>query len=96
MDVNLAHLLQEQARRRPQARALIDGTGRSARSVTFAELDVRAGRAAALLRRQGLAAGDRVLFMADGQIVEDTEPETFFTNPRSDRAKDFLGKILSH
>ncbi|SDI72344.1 glutamate transport system ATP-binding protein [Rhodococcus triatomae] len=41
-------------------------------------------------------AGDRVLFMADGQIVEDTEPETFFTNPRSDRAKDFLGKILSH
>ncbi len=61
MDVNLAHLLQEQARRRPQARALIDGTGRSARSVTFAELDVRAGRAAALLRRQGLAAGDRVL-----------------------------------
>ncbi len=41
-------------------------------------------------------AGDRVLFMADGQIVEDTDPETFFTAPRSDRAKDFLGKILSH
>ncbi|MGU3433395.1 glutamate ABC transporter ATP-binding protein GluA [Actinomycetes bacterium M1A6_2h] len=41
-------------------------------------------------------AGDRVVFMADGQIVEDTDPETFFTAPKSDRAKDFLGKILSH
>lgn len=41
-------------------------------------------------------AGDRVLFMADGAIVEDTDPQTFFTNPSSDRAKDFLGKILSH
>ncbi|WP_174555435.1 amino acid ABC transporter ATP-binding protein [Rhodococcus rhodnii] len=41
-------------------------------------------------------AGDRVLFMADGEIVEDTDPESFFTSPKSDRAKDFLGKILSH
>ncbi|WP_204870443.1 MULTISPECIES: amino acid ABC transporter ATP-binding protein [Nocardiaceae] len=41
-------------------------------------------------------AGDRVIFMADGQIVEDTDPETFFTTPKSDRARDFLGKILSH
>ncbi|MFE3544849.1 amino acid ABC transporter ATP-binding protein [Nocardia sp. NPDC059177] len=41
-------------------------------------------------------AGDRVLFMADGEVVEDTAPEAFFTNPTSDRAKDFLGKILSH
>ncbi|MBT0567899.1 amino acid ABC transporter ATP-binding protein [Williamsia sp. CHRR-6] len=41
-------------------------------------------------------AGDRVLFMADGEIVEDSDPETFFTAPRSDRAKDFLAKILSH
>ena len=40
--------------------------------------------------------GDRVLFMADGAIVEDTDPETFFTNPSSDRAKDFLGKVLGH
>ncbi|MDI9919217.1 amino acid ABC transporter ATP-binding protein, partial [Rhodococcus sp. IEGM 1379] len=39
-------------------------------------------------------AGDRVLFMADGQIVEDTTPTEFFTHPKSDRAKDFLGKIL--
>ncbi|MGY1984127.1 amino acid ABC transporter ATP-binding protein [Nocardia gipuzkoensis] len=41
-------------------------------------------------------AGDRVLFMADGQIVEDAAPETFFTAPKSERAKDFLGKILTH
>ncbi|MDN2497494.1 amino acid ABC transporter ATP-binding protein [Nocardia nova] len=41
-------------------------------------------------------AGDRVLFMADGRIIEDTAPETFFTAPASERAKDFLGKILSH
>jgi glutamate transport system ATP-binding protein len=41
-------------------------------------------------------AGDRVVFMADGSIVEENTPEEFFTHPRSDRAKDFLGKILTH
>jgi glutamate transport system ATP-binding protein len=41
-------------------------------------------------------AADRVIFMADGQIVEQANPQEFFTNPRSDRAKDFLGKILEH
>ena len=41
-------------------------------------------------------AGDRVVFMADGAIVEENTPEEFFTNPSSDRAKDFLGKILKH
>ena len=41
-------------------------------------------------------AADRILFMADGAIVEDTDPETFFTNPESDRAKDFLAKIHGH
>ena len=41
-------------------------------------------------------AGDRVLFMADGEIVEDGTPESFFTNPKSARAKDFLSKILTH
>jgi len=41
-------------------------------------------------------AADRVVFMADGQIVEENTPEEFFTNPRSDRARDFLGKILKH
>ena len=39
---------------------------------------------------------DRILFMADGEIVEDTDPESFFTNPQSSRARDFLGKILPH
>jgi glutamate transport system ATP-binding protein len=41
-------------------------------------------------------AANRVLFMADGEIVEDATPDAFFTNPTSDRAKDFLGKILTH
>jgi len=41
-------------------------------------------------------AADRVAFMDDGRIVEESTPDEFFTNPRSDRAKDFLGKILKH
>ncbi|QVI60440.1 amino acid ABC transporter ATP-binding protein [Nocardioides faecalis] len=41
-------------------------------------------------------AANRVAFMADGRIVETASPEEFFTNPQSDRAKDFLGKILKH
>jgi glutamate transport system ATP-binding protein len=41
-------------------------------------------------------AADRVLFMSDSAIVEENNPESFFTNPQSDRAKDFLGKILKH
>ena len=41
-------------------------------------------------------AADRVVFMSDGLIVEGNTPEEFFTNPRSDRAKDFLGKILTN
>jgi glutamate transport system ATP-binding protein len=41
-------------------------------------------------------AAHRVVFMSDGEIVEDAPPDTFFSNPRSDRAKDFLGKILTH
>ena len=41
-------------------------------------------------------AANRVVFMSDGQIVEKNTPEEFFTNPSSDRAKDFLGKILKH
>ncbi|MHC6177175.1 amino acid ABC transporter ATP-binding protein [Glutamicibacter endophyticus] len=41
-------------------------------------------------------AADRVIFMADGQIVEQSSPEDFFTNPQSDRAKDFLGKLITH
>jgi glutamate transport system ATP-binding protein len=41
-------------------------------------------------------AAHRVIFMSDGEIVEDAPPDTFFSNPTSDRAKDFLGKILTH
>ena len=41
-------------------------------------------------------AADRVMFMADGEVVEQAAPEAFFTAPRSDRAKEFLSKILSH
>ncbi|KIF67538.1 glutamate ABC transporter ATP-binding protein [Streptomyces sp. AcH 505] len=42
------------------------------------------------------SAANRVVFMADGKIVEETTPDEFFNNPRSDRAKDFLSKILHH
>ncbi len=41
-------------------------------------------------------AANRVVFMDDGVIVEEATPEEFFTNPQSDRAKDFLSKILTH
>jgi glutamate transport system ATP-binding protein len=41
-------------------------------------------------------AANRVVFMADGQIVEEAAPEAFFTAPTSTRAKDFLSKILTH
>ncbi|WP_328535904.1 amino acid ABC transporter ATP-binding protein [Streptomyces sp. NBC_00344] len=42
------------------------------------------------------SAANRVVFMADGCIVEDRTPEDFFSHPESDRAKDFLSKILKH
>ena len=41
-------------------------------------------------------SADRVVFMADGQIVEEGPPDEFFTHPRTDRARDFLSKILTH
>jgi glutamate transport system ATP-binding protein len=41
-------------------------------------------------------AADRVVFMSGGELVEDSAPDQFFTEPRSERAKDFLGKILTH
>lgn len=41
-------------------------------------------------------AGHRLAFMSEGKILEDTTPEEFFTSPKTDRAKDFLGKILAH
>ena len=42
------------------------------------------------------SAANRVVFMADGRIVEDRAPEEFFTAPESARARDFLSKILKH
>jgi len=42
------------------------------------------------------SAAQRVVFMADGRIVEVATPQEFFTNPQSDRARDFLSKILTH
>ena len=67
-------------------------------------LDVMAGLAkegmtmVVVTHEMGFArkAADRILFMADGRIVEDATPDEFFSNPKSERAKDFLGKILAH
>jgi general L-amino acid transport system ATP-binding protein len=42
------------------------------------------------------AVADRVIFMDEGQIVEQNTPEAFFSNPQSERSRDFLSKILGH
>jgi general L-amino acid transport system ATP-binding protein len=42
------------------------------------------------------AVADRVIFMDEGQIVEQNTPEAFFNNPQSERSRDFLSKILGH
>jgi len=67
-------------------------------------LDVMVGLAAdgmtmvVVTHEMGFArkAAGRVLFMADGQIVEEATPEKFFTDPQSTRAQDFLSKVLTH
>ncbi|MCA1186060.1 MULTISPECIES: amino acid ABC transporter ATP-binding protein [Saccharopolyspora] len=67
-------------------------------------LDVMAGLAAegmtmlVVTHEMGFArrAAHRVLFMADGRIVEDSTPNRFFDEPESARAQDFLSKILTH
>lgn len=67
-------------------------------------LDVMVGLAAdgmtmiVVTHEMGFArkAADRVLFMADGAIAEEATPDQFFTNPQTERAKDFLSKILEH
>ena len=41
-------------------------------------------------------AANRVVFMAEGTVVEDAAPDDFFARPQSERARDFLGKILGH
>jgi general L-amino acid transport system ATP-binding protein len=42
------------------------------------------------------AVANRVIFMDQGQIVEENNPEDFFNHPKTDRSKDFLSKILGH
>ncbi len=42
------------------------------------------------------SVANRVAFLADGQLVEQASPEEFFANPTSERARDFLSKILTH
>ena len=42
------------------------------------------------------SAADRVVFMDGGQIVESGNPAEFFSSPRTERARDFLSKVLSH
>ena len=42
------------------------------------------------------SVADRVIFMDQGQIIEQNTPHEFFTHPKSDRTKDFLSKILNH
>ncbi|MDW5442014.1 amino acid ABC transporter ATP-binding protein [Polaromonas sp. SM01] len=42
------------------------------------------------------AVADRVIFMDEGQIVEENTPEAFFAAPSTDRGRDFLSKILGH
>jgi general L-amino acid transport system ATP-binding protein len=42
------------------------------------------------------AVADRVIFMDQGQIVEQNNPNDFFSNPQNERSKDFLSKILGH
>ncbi len=42
------------------------------------------------------AVADRVVFMDEGQIIEENDPISFFDNPQNERTKDFLGQILQH
>jgi general L-amino acid transport system ATP-binding protein len=42
------------------------------------------------------AVADRVIFMDQGQIVEENTPTEFFNHPKTDRSRDFLSKILGH
>jgi polar amino acid transport system ATP-binding protein len=39
---------------------------------------------------------DRIIFMDEGQLIEESEPDEFFTNAKNPRTKDFLSKILTH
>jgi glutamine transport system ATP-binding protein len=39
---------------------------------------------------------DRVIFIDEGKIMEDNEPQGFFSNPKNERLKDFIGKVIGH
>ena len=39
---------------------------------------------------------DRIIFMDDGRIVEEAPPDAFFREPRNERTRTFLSKILTH
>ena len=41
-------------------------------------------------------AADRIIFMADGRVLESAKPDDFFEHPQTDRARDFLSKIIEH
>ena len=87
------------ARRRIEA-VEVGAVGTSA--VTFAEVMTGLARdgmtMVVVTHEMGFArsAAQRVVFMADGRIVEVASPADFFTRPQSERAQDFLSKILSH
>ncbi|MCB1027407.1 MAG: amino acid ABC transporter ATP-binding protein, partial [Microthrixaceae bacterium] len=42
------------------------------------------------------SAADRVVFMDEGAIIEENDPESFYNNAKTDRARDFLDKIIAH
>jgi ABC-type polar amino acid transport system ATPase subunit len=42
------------------------------------------------------AAAHRIIFMDEGQIIEEAPPEVLFTNPKQERTKRFLSKVLNH
>jgi general L-amino acid transport system ATP-binding protein len=42
------------------------------------------------------SVADRVIFMDQGQIVEENAPEEFFAHPKNERTRDFLSKIIAH
>jgi polar amino acid transport system ATP-binding protein len=42
------------------------------------------------------AAAKRVIFMDEGQILEEAAPDILFSSPKHERTKQFLGKILQH
>lgn len=41
-------------------------------------------------------AADRIIFMDGGEVIEDTTPQEFFANPKTERAKEFLSQVLKH